>query len=101
MYFLWHANQTRNVVVAGVLDHIDTRMSVATGADQDQTGFAHEATGARPELLGILIKRCESDWAPARSMRGQSLNAGSSCISIQTGRVMRPASLVACNKTSR
>ena len=101
VHFSWHTDQPDNLVAALLLDDIYTCMGVATGTDQYQAGLAHEPTGTKPELLGILINRRESDWALGRSIRGQSLKGVNSCIKIQAGRVIKPASLVAFNIESR
>ena len=80
MHFLRHADQPGNLVSALLLDDIDTCMGMTASTDQNQIWFAHEPTVPSPELLGILIKRCESDLAPARSMLEQFLNGVNSCI---------------------
>ena len=101
MHFVWHANQPGNLELVLLLNDINTRTGVATSTDQNQAGLNHGATVTKSELLGMLIKRCVSDCAMARSIRGQALNGASSCISIQAGRVMKLVSLVAFNTTSR
>lgn len=88
MYFLWQADQTYNLVLALLLNDVDTRTGMATGTDKNQAGFVHSGLDTRLELLGMLIKRCDSDCAIVRSIRGQSLKCANSCIKIQAGRVM-------------
>jgi hypothetical protein len=74
-------------------------MSMTTGTNQDQTRFAHRATEPRPELLGMLITRRSSDSATGKGALGALAYMGSRFISAQIGRVIRPASLVAANKS--
>ncbi len=88
MYFFRHADQPDNSVLTLPLDHVDTRAGMAASTNKNQAGLAHEATGTKLELLGMLIKRCDSDSAMVRSILGQSLNCVNSCIKIQAGRVM-------------
>src|ERR1035437_1300968 len=101
MHLFWHADQSGNLVAAVLLNHIDTGMGVAASPDKDQFWFAHGAIGTRPELLGILIKRRSSDSATGKGAIGALLYIDRRFISAQTGRVIRPASLVAVSTASR
>jgi hypothetical protein len=73
---------------------------VTTSTYKNYAGLSHGEAVTKPELLGILIKRCVIDCATARSMRGHVLNGVRSCINIQAGRVIKPPSLVAFNTSS-
>ena len=85
MHFLWHADQPAMLILPVLLDDIDTGTGVAAGTDQDQTGFAHDATRTRRELLGILIRRRDKRLRDRQSMRGQSVNGTNSCIRSRPG----------------
>ena len=52
-------------------------------------------------LLGILIKFRSKLSAALKSILGHSLNIGNLCISVQAGRVIKPALLVISSNTSR
>ncbi len=88
VHFFRQADQPDNLVLTLLLYHIDARTRMATGTDKNQAWLAHRPIATKVELLGILTNRCDSDCATVRSILGQSLNWGNSCIKIQAGRVM-------------
>jgi hypothetical protein len=100
--FRRHTDQPNDAEFPLLLDDIDTSPGMAARTDEDEPWLAScSFPAAKHELLGMLIKRCESDCAQSNSMRGQVRKGFNSCIKVQTGRVIRPASLVVFNTASR
>src|SRR5687768_2692572 len=70
------------------------------------SGYHADAPGGHRQsasfgLLGTLMTRASIDSATATSMRGQAAYIGSLCMSVQSGRAIRPASFSAASTSSR